>query len=584
MGESARFQFLRPLGSERRISVACDTKAPEASRLVAVERIARATLSDAARKDLETRVRTVSDLAHPRIVGVRELAEQGSEVLVVSDFVDGEAFGSLLDPPEGAKRPGLELLLRVLMDALDALGSMHGHHDDDGKATPIIHGAITPAAILVDERGFVRLAHVCRGPRPSSAPEYTPPEVRSGQPTDVRTDVFGVGAILWRVLMGAKPRPAKIPATGVTPEVPWAEPLVDVVRGAVVDTREQRWPTAAAMAGEIRRASGERIAAAGEVGEYVKETFGERIKARRSVLTALDDEAPPPSSSEVVSMSDVEVVSPMTPRSPGAASKPPPAPPAAKASTSSAPPLPKKAAIARVALVKNPPKLIEADAVEATDEEPVPSSEVPLVKKKAASPAEPPPPLAELSDEEDEPEAAPAKPAPSPEALQRSAPTVPPAVRRRPPLATPRSLGTGALLLVTLGIGWWLGKQSAAPPEPARVEPVASVVCSCPSATAAAPPTATMASVAPKGTAGASSSQAPTSTPTSTSASTAVAVAPTPTPKPITPAVKPTAPPTPKPTTASTFAGGPRPTPVAATPPRPTTRTGSKPAYHPDSL
>src|SRR5579883_1162121 len=109
MGESTRFQFLRPLGGERRLSVACDGKAPAASRLCVVERIARATLSDKDRKELEARVRIVSDFSHPRVVGVRELAEQGSEVLVVSDFVDAEPYGSLLDPPGGARRPSLEV-------------------------------------------------------------------------------------------------------------------------------------------------------------------------------------------------------------------------------------------------------------------------------------------------------------------------------------------------------------------------------------------------------------------------------------------------------------------------------------------
>jgi hypothetical protein len=598
MGESARFQFLRPLGTERRVSVACDTKAVEAARLVVVERITRTTLSESARRDLEARVRTVADFAHPRLVGVRELTEQGSEVLIVSDFVDGEAFASLLTPPEGTRHPSLEVLLRVLLDVLDALGSMHGHHDEAGKTAPLVHGAMTPTAVIIDERGFVRLASTCRGPRLGAPTEYTPPEVRSGQPLDVRTDIFGVGAMLWRALMGDAARPAKIPATGVKPEVPWAEPLVDVVRGAVIEAREQRWPNAAAMAGEIRRASGERTAAAGEVGEYVKEGFGARIKARRSTLTTLDDEAPPPSSSELVSMSDLEVVSPATPRVPEAPAPTPPPPPAASAASAQTPPppLPKRAAIARVALVKNPPVVLEADAL--VDDEPAPESEgLPLVNKKPSTPAEPPPALPEAESAE-----------PDIEALQRLAPTVPPTAARTAGFPSARGLGMAAILLLTLGIGWWLGKQSAGAPEPSHVEPVSTVACTCPP-TPPAPATTVAASMPPKdtstalaspappaiGTPGASSvaQVAPTIAATSTNAPTAATAVAAASPAP--PAPKPTA----KPNTRSAFAATPRPTTptpptphapatraptTKAAPATPQTRTGSRPAYHPDDL
>jgi hypothetical protein len=596
MGESARFQFLRPLGNERRVSVACDTKAAESARLVVVERITRTTLSESARRDLEARVRTVADFAHPRLVGVRELTEQGSEVLVVSDFVDGEAFASLLAPPEGTRRPSLEVLLRVLLDVLDALGSMHGHLDGDGKAAPIVHGAMTPAAVIIDERGFVRLAGTCRGSRLGAPAEYTPPEAKSGQPLDVRADIFGVGAMLWRALMGDAARPAKIPATGVTPEVPWAEPLVDVVRGAVVEAREQRWPNAAAMAGELRRASGERTAAAGEVGEYVKEAFGERIKARRAALALLDDEAPPPSSSEMVSVSDLEIVSPATPRPPDPPkASAPPAPPAA-ASQAPPPPLPKRAAIARVALVKNPPVVLEADAL--VDDEPAPESEgTPLVRKKPATPADAPPAPPEAVATE-----------PSIEALQRLAPTMPPAARGAG-FPSARGLGMGAILLLTLGIGWWLGKQSAVAPEPVRAEPVSSVACSCPPTTPA-PATTVAASMPPKVTGTAMVSPVPplvetTTAPTAPTSTAQIAPAPTPsatatTAVAATPPVAPTTKPNAKPNTRSAFAATPRPaTPTPPPVPRatatrpppakpatttPATRTGSRPAYHPEDL
>ena len=123
---------------------------------------------------------------------------------------------------------------------------------------------------------------------------YLAPEVHANDAYDGRADVFSVGVLLWEVLegkrlssdgeeaAGVRVRSAPIPAPSAPEKTPWSKALVPVVTRALAAAPEDRWPTAAAMAAEIRKAAGLKLAAASSASAFAKSTFGDRAKERRA--------------------------------------------------------------------------------------------------------------------------------------------------------------------------------------------------------------------------------------------------------------------------------------------------------------
>jgi chromosome segregation ATPase len=92
-----------------------------------------------------------------------------------------------------AKLPVPEAL-RVAVSLAEALRRIH----DDGH----IHGALTPSRIALTSSG-VELLPPPGGPFEVTA--YTAPEVLSGAPADVRSDIFSFGAIVYELISGHAP-------------------------------------------------------------------------------------------------------------------------------------------------------------------------------------------------------------------------------------------------------------------------------------------------------------------------------------------------------------------------------------------
>ena len=152
---------------------------------------------------------TLARLNHNNLVRVIDSFEEGGNAYLVMEMVEGE---SLADCIGRAGALALPLVLRWAHQLLDALAYCHGQNvlHRDIKPTNII---IRPdeQAVLVDF-GLVKLWDP-RDPRTMTVvrgmgtPEYAPPEqyeAESGS-TDVRSDIYGLGATLYHALVGQAP-------------------------------------------------------------------------------------------------------------------------------------------------------------------------------------------------------------------------------------------------------------------------------------------------------------------------------------------------------------------------------------------
>ena len=559
-------EILEPLGADQGTFVARDT-ATGSPQLVVVERVTRASPVPAARAELLRRGRALKALEHPKVVRVRDVFERDAEVLVVSDYVDGEWLSSLMMMQP---RPPLGVMLRVVIDVLEGLGALHGLRDEREQSLGFVHGALGPDTVLVAADGVAEIARSCRLPRPGANERYVAPELRRGDgPADVGSDVYAAGAILRDIVADAPS------------DATWAEPLTDIAWRACAVDPETRWPSALAMATTVRRIAGSRLATAAAVAEFMRRRFGEKMLGRRAALEALDEPGAP--SSEPVSLkpSDLELLDPSSAPTLVASLpalvptlQPPPVQPGAP--TPPAPQVPRDVPVARVALVKKPALILEPQELHEPPELPEAATKRRPTTHPAPAISVTPPPPAQVQPQKSlppptiVPEAA---AAPMLEAYRRQMPTFPTFEGAVPPRrrAALQAVYIAGAIVMTFVLGWWLGRTYA-PPEAAQAI--------CPSATtlaavkAISPPTATATSIPTPSAEVVAPAAASSSPVASASAPPAVASAPTSVPTTLamaTPIPHPTAAPTTAPTVAPTVVV-PKATPTAA--PKPSATHG----------
>lgn len=155
----------------------------------------------------------------------------------------------------------------LLVEACDAIA--HAHEK------LVIHRDLTPRNILVDDKGHLKVidfgiakdledsAHpVTIEGESAGTPGYMSPEQRAGKPVDVRSDVYSLGAVCYHAITGVAP-PVDIDiaaANGSRMSRQTAERriLIDqnleaVIRKAMAHDREDRYPSASALASDLRR-------------------------------------------------------------------------------------------------------------------------------------------------------------------------------------------------------------------------------------------------------------------------------------------------------------------------------------------
>jgi serine/threonine-protein kinase len=187
-------------------------------RQVALKRIDKAYASKAFYRDsFIAEAQMTGQLEHPNIVPVHELSIDAEGLpYFTMKLVQGVPFSDWLEKRELGTIERLEGGIEILLKVCDALA--YAHHRG------VVHRDLKPANIMVGDFGQVYLmdwglAKLIRGEPASGAsalmnakgpvgtPDFMAPEQARGNPKDVdaRSDVFGVGALLFEILTGQGP-------------------------------------------------------------------------------------------------------------------------------------------------------------------------------------------------------------------------------------------------------------------------------------------------------------------------------------------------------------------------------------------
>ena len=208
--------------------------------------------------------RSVAALAHPNIATVFDYGEEDGRHFIVMELAEGRDLARVLRE-EGPFSP--DRAVRIAEQICDALGHAH--------AAGVVHRDIKPANVIVGEQDLVKVTDfgIARAAGDASltatgsllgSAQYISPEQADGQPAGAASDLYAVGIVVYEMLTSAVPFTGDSPVsiamrhlTGsvpapstLNPEVP---PELDrVVARATARAPEERWPTAAAMAGALQ--------------------------------------------------------------------------------------------------------------------------------------------------------------------------------------------------------------------------------------------------------------------------------------------------------------------------------------------
>ena len=214
--------------------------------------------------------RAIARLSHPNTVPIHFVGEGEGLVYYAMPYLEGRTLADVLrtDGPFTAERA-----LAVIEPILQALHHAHGHGlvHRDVKPDNILLEAGTGRPLLVDF-GIVKYldgpAHTTDVGFIVGTPLYMSPEQALGGSVDGRTDVYGVGAVLFQLLTGGPPFEGndsqEIVARHVRDPIPVASLsrdgiprwLSDIVIRCMAKHPDDRYPTAAAVLEALREGRG----------------------------------------------------------------------------------------------------------------------------------------------------------------------------------------------------------------------------------------------------------------------------------------------------------------------------------------
>lgn len=202
-----RFRLLERIGAGGMGVVYRAERTDGVQQSVAVKLVS-STLDTVTKRRFAREAHLLARLDHPAIARLIDADVEDGRAWIAIEFVRGEAIDEYC-----AKRslPARDIV-KLLVQLADAVAAAH--------ATLVVHSDIKPGNVLVTADGIPKLidfgistalrdatthADATRSIGRLFSPNYAAPEQITDQPVTVATDVFGLGALAYRLLTGKPP-------------------------------------------------------------------------------------------------------------------------------------------------------------------------------------------------------------------------------------------------------------------------------------------------------------------------------------------------------------------------------------------
>lgn len=225
------------------------------ARQISLDRTVRLTLLPPKEQasHIHQLARQSASLTHPHLISGIDMGVCDHGTYLVTEWIDGPSIGEIV------RRGGAiaeERALEIAMAAAQAL--------DHAARAGLLHGNVTPESLIIAKGGNPKLRGFGSDRKSAlSHDDWRSPEKKRGEPTDVRSDIYSLGAVLYYMLSGVHPfenapPPAVIDGVVVDEPVPLREvarrvsPNVVTLVVRMMETKpHDRFASAAALVEEI---------------------------------------------------------------------------------------------------------------------------------------------------------------------------------------------------------------------------------------------------------------------------------------------------------------------------------------------
>jgi tRNA A-37 threonylcarbamoyl transferase component Bud32 len=159
-----------------------------------------------ARKRLLHEAQLLASIDSPKVVGIHDVIESSGHLALVMEYIPGCDLEDFLS----AVRPSLPSVMTIAVDVAGALAA--------ARQQGIVHGDLKAGNVLIGERGRVKLTDFgiargtdtedggdCRSSGTAGSLSAISPEQYRGEPPQLRSDLFALGCLLYRMLVGEHP-------------------------------------------------------------------------------------------------------------------------------------------------------------------------------------------------------------------------------------------------------------------------------------------------------------------------------------------------------------------------------------------
>ena len=253
-------------------------------------------------------------IRHPNVVHVHELGQEGDDLFLVMEYLEGEpahgvqlraaARGIPLDPG---------ICAWIVAQAAAGLHAAHELTTPDGRVRNVVHRDVSPQNVFITYTGQVKVLDfgIAKAADRNTKTDtglvkgkfnYMSPEQCRGEPVDRRTDVFALGVVLYELLTGRRlfKRSTQaatiravlehevVPPSELVPDIPPA--LESACMKALSRSRKRRYQSAAELRRDLLR-----VAIEGDVmpeqrlSALMRELFADRMAVKSEMMRKVED-------------------------------------------------------------------------------------------------------------------------------------------------------------------------------------------------------------------------------------------------------------------------------------------------------
>src|SRR4051794_37118465 len=204
----------------------------------------RVAADDQFRARFRREAEAAASLNHPNVVPVYDAGEEDGLLYVTMRYVEGVDLARLIATEGPLPLDRAAELVAQVAGALDAAHARGVLHRDVKPANVLIEGRGESEQALLTDFGLTKIMHAQTSLTETGALlgtiDYAAPELLSDEHVDARTDVYGLGCVLYQALTGQVPyprnsTPAKIlahleaPVPSLCAALPGASPELEAV-------------------------------------------------------------------------------------------------------------------------------------------------------------------------------------------------------------------------------------------------------------------------------------------------------------------------------------------------------------------